>query len=363
MILGRRVRHRSGRLRACLVVAAAIFSVIIATEEHIPRRLVGKQALFGRALGYLELAPLQMLHLLPALPLYPVLLLDHPHFLIDGGLEGLPLLLPFRPGHARHTRGRLHDRPFSWSVRPRIPVNNRLHVEHGGSVLHRLLQLAAKAHIFPLARVLVAHDPLVPEPFPVLKLPPPLLACRSLSLTRRCLLPVLLTTSTRFVMLRMAGLFHAKDLAGAHAVVEKSVRVFPVHALVLALLVLRVLSRLVKLVVSVDHSPALARLPQKSLATGGQHASGLPWGRIRTCIINDSCLEIVRFCASSAALARVEGEIGPLLDAIVSRFAVTVVGLLPVQLRDHFKLGLVDFFLLVLELASWRDSSGWRTGG
>ena len=32
--------------------------------------------------------------------------------------------------------------------------------------------------------------------------------------------------------------------------------------------------------------------------------------------------------------------------------------LMPIELRDHFKLSFVDFVLLVLELASWSDPSG-----
>ena len=69
-----------------------------------------------------------------------------------------------------------------------------------------------------------------------------------------------------------------------------------------------------------DHSPTLACLTQKTLSAWGEYTGGLLRCRVSTCVINDSCLDIVWFCTTATAYSRVfvECEIRPLFDAIIS---------------------------------------------
>ena len=122
------------RLRACRIVA-------ITSEKHIFIWLVSDAILSMLRIealqGQLELFSSQLLLFLPTQLL--LVLLDHPHPIVNRFLESLRLPLPFGSHDACSARYRRCDGSFSRFMWPGFSVAYRLHICDSWYFLHRLL--------------------------------------------------------------------------------------------------------------------------------------------------------------------------------------------------------------------------------
>ena len=312
LVLGIITAWVSRRLRTCRIVA-------ITSEEHVFIRLIS-DAIFSMLriealLGQLKLLTGQLLLFL--LTQLLLVILNHPHPIVNRFLECLRLPLPFGSNDACSARQRRCDGSFGRSVWLGFSVTYRLHICDSWYILHRLLQLSAEAQVFPLALVFVPHRFFHTETFPVRL---SLLASRALLLSLDGL-PVSVCSSRARHIYDILLIFHSEDFPSAHAVANHFVGTCPCYGSGRPLQLTLVLVRIVELVVGRYHAPALRCLSKQPLLGRCQVPCGVWLRWVGTRVIDDSCFDLARSDTLSSTATCVKRKIRSLFNAVISRFA------------------------------------------